>query len=95
MAFDPGLSVLRGVPEPEPKVESRRLADVTVVSFHGHENDGVRSEPAAFVVSFCRAMVDAGADMGDPVPLSVKGLARLGLATLPCFTSYAHHCKLY
>jgi poly-gamma-glutamate synthesis protein (capsule biosynthesis protein) len=40
-----------------------RQADHTIVSFHTHESDGERSAPPAFLVAFCRAMVDAGADM--------------------------------
>ena len=40
-----------------------RQADYTILSFHTHESDGVRTVPPAFIVSFCHAMVDAGADM--------------------------------
>jgi poly-gamma-glutamate synthesis protein (capsule biosynthesis protein) len=40
-----------------------RLADYTIVAFHTHENGGSRPVPPQFLVTFCRAMVDAGADM--------------------------------
>ena len=40
-----------------------RLADYTIVTFHGHENGGNRFVPAGFMVTFARAMVDAGADV--------------------------------
>ena len=40
-----------------------RLADYTIVAFHTHESAGQRPIPPQFLVSFCRAMVDAGADM--------------------------------
>ena len=40
-----------------------RLADVVIVSVHAHERDGDLSIPAEFLVTFSRAMVDAGADI--------------------------------
>ena len=40
-----------------------RLADYTVVSIHGHEGGRNRAVPADFLVTFARAMVDAGADI--------------------------------
>ncbi len=40
-----------------------RLAEYTIVAFHTHESDGARPNPPQFLVAFCRAMVDAGADM--------------------------------
>ncbi len=39
------------------------LADVTIVTIHAHERDGALSIPAQFVVTFARAMIDAGADI--------------------------------
>lgn len=39
------------------------LADYTVVSIHAHEGGRERTLPADFLVTFARAMVDAGADM--------------------------------
>jgi poly-gamma-glutamate synthesis protein (capsule biosynthesis protein) len=39
------------------------LADYTVVAFHGHESGGNRFAPAEFLVTFARAMIDAGADV--------------------------------
>ncbi len=39
------------------------LADYTIVTIHAHESDGDRSKPAKFIVSFARAMIDAGADV--------------------------------
>ncbi len=40
-----------------------RLADYTIVAFHTHESGGPRPVPPQFLVAFCHAMVDAGADM--------------------------------
>jgi poly-gamma-glutamate synthesis protein (capsule biosynthesis protein) len=40
-----------------------RLADLTIVTIHAHEGDGNRSVPAKFLVTFARAMIDAGADV--------------------------------
>lgn len=41
-----------------------RLADQVIVTIHAHEGQpGDRSTPADFVVTFARAMIDAGADM--------------------------------
>jgi poly-gamma-glutamate synthesis protein (capsule biosynthesis protein) len=40
-----------------------RLADYTIVTIHAHESGGSRSEPAEFLVTFARAMIDAGADV--------------------------------
>ena len=40
-----------------------RLADYTMVTIHAHEGAETRLVPAEFLVTFARAMVDAGADM--------------------------------
>ncbi len=40
-----------------------RLADYTVVTIHAHERDRDLFVPARFLVTFARAMVDAGADV--------------------------------
>lgn len=40
-----------------------RLADLTIVTIHAHEGDGDRSVPAKFLITFARAMIDAGADV--------------------------------
>ncbi len=40
-----------------------RLADYTIVTYHGHEYDRDRSRPAQFLITFARAMIDAGADV--------------------------------
>ena len=40
-----------------------RLADYVLVSIHAHESGGRNSVPAEFLVTFARAMIDAGADM--------------------------------
>jgi poly-gamma-glutamate synthesis protein (capsule biosynthesis protein) len=39
------------------------LADYTIVSVHAHEGDGSNFVPARFLVTFARAMIDAGADV--------------------------------
>jgi poly-gamma-glutamate capsule biosynthesis protein CapA/YwtB (metallophosphatase superfamily) len=39
------------------------LADYTIVTVHAHEGGRDRTVPADFLVTFARAMVDAGADM--------------------------------
>lgn len=39
------------------------LADIVIVSLHGHEGGANRSVPADFIPVFARAMVDAGADV--------------------------------
>jgi len=39
------------------------LADYTILTIHAHEGGRDRSLPADFLVTFARAMVDAGADM--------------------------------
>lgn len=39
------------------------LADYTIVTIHAHESGGERSVPADFLVTFARAMIDAGADV--------------------------------
>lgn len=39
------------------------LSDYTVVTFHAHEGDRDRLKPAQFLVTFARAMIDAGADI--------------------------------
>lgn len=44
--------------------EARRQADWVVVSIHAHEGaPGDREAPAAFLVAFAHAMIDAGADL--------------------------------
>jgi poly-gamma-glutamate capsule biosynthesis protein CapA/YwtB (metallophosphatase superfamily) len=40
-----------------------RLADYTIVTIHAHEGDRDRLVPAQFLVTFARAMIDAGADV--------------------------------
>lgn len=40
-----------------------RLADYVIVTIHAHESGASRAEPAEFLVTFARAMVDAGADV--------------------------------
>jgi poly-gamma-glutamate synthesis protein (capsule biosynthesis protein) len=40
-----------------------RLADYTIVTIHAHEGDRNRLVPAQFLVTFARAMIDAGADV--------------------------------
>lgn len=40
-----------------------RLADYTIVTIHAHEGHRDRLVPAEFLVTFARAMVDAGADV--------------------------------
>ncbi|UCE05557.1 MAG: CapA family protein [bacterium] len=40
-----------------------RLADYTIVSFHGHESNKDRPIPAQFLIKFCHAMIDSGADI--------------------------------
>jgi poly-gamma-glutamate capsule biosynthesis protein CapA/YwtB (metallophosphatase superfamily) len=41
-----------------------RLSDLTIVTIHAHEGvPGDRSVPAEFLVTFARAMIDAGADI--------------------------------
>ena len=40
-----------------------RLADYTLVTIHAHEGGVNRATPAQFLVTFARAMVDAGADL--------------------------------
>jgi poly-gamma-glutamate synthesis protein (capsule biosynthesis protein) len=40
-----------------------RLADYTIVTVHAHEGGRDRLVPADFLVTFARAMIDAGADM--------------------------------
>ena len=39
------------------------LADYTIVTFHAHESGSDRSQPADFLITFARAMIDAGADV--------------------------------
>jgi poly-gamma-glutamate synthesis protein (capsule biosynthesis protein) len=65
---EPGV---RTAPDPDDLEEIRavvsnasRLSDYTIVSLHGHESAGIRrSVPADFIVTFARAMIDAGADV--------------------------------
>lgn len=40
-----------------------RLADYTIVTIHAHERDKELSVPAKFLVTFARAMIEAGADV--------------------------------
>ena len=40
-----------------------RLADFVLVTTHAHERGATNAEPAEFLVTFARAMVDAGADL--------------------------------
>ena len=40
-----------------------RLTDYVIVTIHAHESGGSSSVPAEFLVTFARAMIDAGADM--------------------------------
>lgn len=40
-----------------------RLADYTIVTIHAHEGDRERSVPAKFLITFARAMIEAGADV--------------------------------
>lgn len=39
------------------------MADYTIVTIHAHESGRGRSTPAEFLVTFARAMIDAGADV--------------------------------
>ena len=39
------------------------LADYVIVTFHAHESGASRSKPADFLITFARAMIDAGADV--------------------------------
>ena len=43
--------------------EARQRADVVLVSVHSHEHGGTPDQPAAFLRSFARLMIDAGADI--------------------------------
>ncbi len=43
--------------------EARGLSDVVIVSLHAHEQDGDKEIPAAFIPTFCRQMIDEGADL--------------------------------
>lgn len=43
--------------------DARRMADWVVVSMHNHEHGAHKELPAAFVVEFARAAIDAGADI--------------------------------
>lgn len=61
---------VRSEPHPQDLAEiaavvrgASRLADYTIVTIHAHEGDGGPFRPAQFLVSFARAMVDAGADV--------------------------------
>ena len=42
---------------------ARTLADRVIVTIHAHEGGRTRLEPAQFLVTFARAMIDAGADL--------------------------------
>jgi poly-gamma-glutamate capsule biosynthesis protein CapA/YwtB (metallophosphatase superfamily) len=62
---------VRTAPNPDDLAEisavvsnASRLSDYTIVSLHGHESAGNQnSVPAEFIVTFARAMIDAGADV--------------------------------
>lgn len=43
--------------------ESVTRADLVMLSLHAHEQGATRQEPSEFIPVFCRAMIDAGADM--------------------------------
>jgi poly-gamma-glutamate synthesis protein (capsule biosynthesis protein) len=43
--------------------EAWRQADLVIVSIHAHEWDQVPEEPAAFIIDFAHACIDAGADI--------------------------------
>jgi poly-gamma-glutamate synthesis protein (capsule biosynthesis protein) len=42
---------------------AKTLADTVIVTIHAHEGGRTRLEPAEFLVTFARAMIDAGADL--------------------------------
>jgi poly-gamma-glutamate capsule biosynthesis protein CapA/YwtB (metallophosphatase superfamily) len=42
---------------------AKTLADHVIVTIHAHEGGRTRLEPAQFLVTFARAMIDAGADL--------------------------------
>jgi poly-gamma-glutamate capsule biosynthesis protein CapA/YwtB (metallophosphatase superfamily) len=43
--------------------EARQRADFVLVSLHAHEQGDTKEQPAEFIKTFCRRMIDAGADM--------------------------------
>jgi poly-gamma-glutamate capsule biosynthesis protein CapA/YwtB (metallophosphatase superfamily) len=43
--------------------EARARADLVMVSFHAHEEEGSVEEPAAFIPTFAHRMIDEGADL--------------------------------
>ena len=43
--------------------EARLQADCVVVSFHSHQMSGSADKPAPFIVEFCHACIDAGANI--------------------------------
>ena len=43
--------------------EARLQADCVVVSFHSHQMNGSADKPAGFIVEFCHACIDAGANV--------------------------------
>jgi poly-gamma-glutamate synthesis protein (capsule biosynthesis protein) len=43
--------------------EARIQADCVVVSFHSHQMNGSADKPAGFIVEFCHACIDAGANV--------------------------------
>ena len=43
--------------------EARIQADYVVVSFHSHQMNGSADKPAEFIVEFCHACIDAGANV--------------------------------
>jgi poly-gamma-glutamate capsule biosynthesis protein CapA/YwtB (metallophosphatase superfamily) len=52
-----------------------RLADYTFVTIHAHEGGSSREVPAQFLVTFARAMIDAGADIFvGHGPLVLRGI---------------------
>jgi len=61
---------VRSFPDPEDVEEiaavvrnASRLAEFVLVSIHAHESGRTNAEPAEFLPTFARAMVDAGADL--------------------------------
>lgn len=43
--------------------ECATRADIVMVSLHAHEQGDTKQDPAEFIPVFCKAMIDAGADM--------------------------------
>ena len=64
------VSAVLTEPDPQDMAEiasvvsnASRLADYTIVTIHAHERDKELSVPAKFLVTFARAMIEAGADV--------------------------------